>query len=141
MQISLYVYNAPNKQQSQGGLKFATQISPLLNYDNIGTMNKKTDRQYNGHFCVTNGILIFYSISSFNPNLREINFYEKNCQFIVWGPKLWAVLKNGGSANRPRIGRLKKLSTLSPCERSEQGSLLKIGIKKFHPPVQGVEVV
>ena len=44
-------------------------------------------------------ILIFQSISTLNLNLRGINFYEKNCQLIVWGPKLQAILKNMGTAN------------------------------------------
>ena len=48
-------------------------------------------------------ILIFQSISSFNPKLREINFYEKNCQFIVWGPKLQAVWRN-----RPKMDQFEK---------------------------------
>ena len=39
-------------------------------------------------------ILIFQSISSFNPILREINFNEKNCQFIVWGHKLQEQIEN-----------------------------------------------
>ena len=39
-------------------------------------------------------ILIFQSISSFNPILREINFNEKNCQFIVWGHKLQDQFEN-----------------------------------------------
>ena len=30
--VDILVYNCPNEQQSLGGLKFATQISPLLNF-------------------------------------------------------------------------------------------------------------
>ena len=63
-------------------------------------------------------ILIFQSISSFNPNLREINFYEKNCQFIVWGPKLQAVWRNRGSANRPKMDQFENFSIIY-CTKSK----------------------
>ena len=66
-------------------------------------------------------ILIFQSISSFNPDLREINFYEKYCQFIVWGPKLQAVWRNKGSANRPKMDQLENFSTISYSKSKLKG--------------------
>ena len=56
--------------------------------------------------------------SSFNPNLREINFYEKNCQFIVWGPKLQAVWRNRGSANRPKMDQF-EIFLIIHCTKSK----------------------
>ena len=63
-------------------------------------------------------ILIFQSISSFNPNLREINFYEKYCQFIVWGPKLQALWRNRGSANWPKMDKFENISIIY-CTKSK----------------------
>ena len=63
-------------------------------------------------------ILIFQSISSFNPDLREINFYEKYCQFIVWGPKLQALWRNRGSANRPKMDQFENFSIIY-CTKSK----------------------
>ena len=63
-------------------------------------------------------ILIFQSLSSFNTNLREINFYEKHCQFIVWGPKLQAVWRKRGSANRPKMDQFENFSIIY-CTKSK----------------------
>ena len=63
-------------------------------------------------------ILIFQSISSFNPNLREINFYEKNCQFIVWDP-------NRGSANWPKMDKFEKFSIIYCTKLKLKGGQFK----------------
>ena len=48
----------------------------------------------------------------------NFNFYEKNCQFIVWGPKLQAVRRNRGSANRPKMDQFENFSIIY-CTKSK----------------------
>ena len=43
---------------------------------------------------------------------------KKNCQFIVWSPKLQAVWRNRGSANRPKMDKFENFSTIS-CSKSK----------------------
>lgn len=43
---------------------------------------------------------------------------KKNCQFIVWGPKLQAVWRNRGSANRPKMDQFENFSIIY-CTKSK----------------------
>ena len=48
----------------------------------------------------------------------NFNFYEKNCQFIVWGPKLQAVWRYRGSANRPKMDQF-EIFFIIHCTKSK----------------------
>ena len=58
-----------------------------------------------------------------NPNSNGVCFMQKIANSCIWGPILRAVLKNGGSADRPRIGRLKKFSSLLHTKSELKGGL------------------
>ena len=63
-------------------------------------------------------ILIFQSISSFNPNLREINSFEKKLPIHCLEPQIAGRLEKMGSANRPKMDKFENFSTIS-CSKSK----------------------
>ena len=48
---------------------------------------------------------------------------KKIANSCIWGPILWAVLKNWGSADRPRMHRFEKFSTFSHTKSEFKGGL------------------
>ena len=48
---------------------------------------------------------------------------KKIANSCIWGPILQAVLKNGGSANRPRMDLFEKFSTFSYTNTELKGGL------------------
>ena len=58
-----------------------------------------------------------------NPNSKGVRFMKKIANSCIWGPILRAVLKNGGSADRPRIGRFEKFSTFFHTKSEFRGGL------------------
>ena len=66
---------------------------------------------------------IFELFSSQNPNSKGVRFMKKIANSCIWGPILRAVLKNGGSADRPRMGRFENFLTLFHTKSELKGGL------------------
>ena len=58
-----------------------------------------------------------------NPNSKGVCFMQKIAISCIWGPILRAVLKNGGSADRPRMGRFVIFLTLFHTKSELKGGL------------------
>ena len=79
-----------------GGLPIGPQLTDLKNFELFSTQNR---------------------------NSKGVCFMKKIANSCIWGHILRAVLKNGGSADRPRIGRLKKFSTFFHTKSEFRGGL------------------
>ena len=104
-------------------VKFMWQISgPLGNVADLGnyTSGYLHDTNFN---CSIN----FHFKSKFKGD----QFLSKNCQLIVWGPKLQAILRNRGSANLPKLEQFENCSVFY-CTKSKKfmkkSQLLYLGL-------------
>ena len=66
---------------------------------------------------------IFELFPTQNPNSKGVRFMKKIANSCILGPILRAVLKNGGSANWPRMDRFEKFSTFSYTKSELKGGL------------------